>query len=253
MKNDRNRMISEMLRLKGKITVSELQKALGVSDMTVRRCLNEMASEGLLKRIHGGAAAMTRETSKVNFDERAMENLEYKTALAQAAVKYITPGSSVYLDGGTTCYQVARHIPDGVNCFIVTDGISVLKATRGRPGIETILLGGQLCDDNNTMDGPLAAENAAKLKVERCIISCGSFTSRYLQNNVLTSMLTKKIMLDNAGENICVCDAGKYNKTKFLQFCDWSQISVFITDSRLPKEAQDEIAAQNVKIELIDV
>lgn len=250
---DRNRLIQEMLNQRGRLSVAELQDLLGVSDMTVRRCLNEMAAEGLLRRVHGGAAALDANESKLLFDSRTVENLEYKIALARAAVAFIPPGISVYLDGGTTCHQISRHIPEGLNCFVVTDSISVLKELRGRKGVETILLGGQLAEDDNTVDGPLAAENASRMSVDMCMISSGSFTTDHLQNNVLTSMLTKKIMLENAKRNICVSDAGKFNKSKFLRFCDWERIAVFITDSRLPDDARKAIAAHGVEIHIVDV
>lgn len=249
---DRNHLIGEMLRLKGRLSVAELQDILGVSDMTVRRCLNEMAAEGLLRRVHGGAAAIEPGHAKLLFNARTVENHEYKTALAKVAVRFIPAGCSIYLDSGTTCYEIARHIPEGLNCFVVTDSISIVKELRGRPGVEAILLGGQLADDDNTMDGPLAAENASRMAVDMCMISTGSFTTLHLQNNVLTSMLTKKIMIGNSNKNICVADADKFNKTKFMRFCEWEQISLFITDSRLPREAREAIAEKGVEIHIVE-
>lgn len=248
---DRTKTVCQALRQRGRMSVAEIQALLGVSDMTVRRCLNDMAAEGLLRRVHGGAVAVDASPANLAFNARTVENLEYKTALAREAVKYIPSGCSIYLDGGTTCYEISRHLPADLKCFVVTDSIAVLKELRGRPGIETILLGGQLAADDNTVDGPMAAENAAKMSVDLCMISVGSFTTRHLQNNVLTSMLTKRIMLENAKRNICVSDAGKFNKSKFMRICEWDAISLFLTDDRLPQQARDAIAARGVEVRVI--
>lgn len=250
---DRNRTISRLLRDRGKLSVAELQGLLGVSDMTVRRSLNEMAAEGLLTRTHGGAALAVGEQVKTLFSARTVDNIEYKAALAQEAITFIKPGTSLYLDGGTTCYEISRRIPENSDCFVVTDSIAVLHELRGRRGVETIILGGQLAADDNTVDGPVAAENAAKMPVDICIFSAGSFTARHLQNNVLISMQTKKIMIEKAKTNVCVCDASKYNKSNFLPFCEWNRVSVFLTDSRLPDEARDAIGREGVDIRIVQV
>jgi DeoR family fructose operon transcriptional repressor len=248
---DRAKAICHALRQKGRMSVAEIQELLGVSDMTVRRCLNDMAAEGLLRRVHGGAAAVDASPANIAFNARTVENLEYKTALAREAVRHIPSGCSIYLDGGTTCYEISRHLPDDLKCFVVTDSIAILKELRGRAGIETILLGGQLAGDDNTVDGPLAAENAARMSVDLCMISVGSFTTRHLQNNVLSSMLTKQIMLESAKRAICVSDASKFNKSRFMRICEWEAISLFLTDDRLPQAARDAIAAQDVEVRII--
>lgn len=248
---DRHQTIYQMLRLRGKMTVAELQALLGVSDMTVRRSLNDMAASGMIRRFHGGAEYIDVDQNERLFQTRERENVEYKLAIAREAMQFLPPGGSAFLDGGTTCYQIAKCIPRDFSCYIVTDSIATAREVRSRPGVEAILLGGQIADDDNTIDGPLTAELAAKISVDVCMFSTSSFNVEGLENVVLTSVLTKKAMIEKAGRNVAVADASKFDKARFIRFCDWDRVDVFITDERLPEDALETIRGAGVEVRMV--
>ncbi len=234
--------------------VSELQELLGVSDMTVRRCLNEMANEGLIKRVHGGAVAIEEWEREDPFSSRVSKNLDVKIAMAKKAVEMITDGGSVYMDGGTTCYEVSKQLAySGKKCVIITDSIAVLRELRNVPGIKAILLGGELAEDGNSVDGHLAAENAARFTVDLCIFSTGGFDNEQLELQQLTSIPTKKVVFQRASSIMCVSDSSKYKLSRCFRFCDWEEVDSFVTDSRLPEEARQAITAKGVQVHLVDV
>lgn len=248
---ERNKIISQMMRIRGRMSVSELQELLGVSDMTVRRCLNEMAEDGIIKRIHGGAVLVNMGQNAHLFHQRQLDNPEMKAALAKAVASFIPDGGSIYLDGGTTCFEVARRLPEGLRCFVVTDSFAVLRELRGRTGIEAIIFGGQLAEDDNTVDGPLTAEIAAKMIVDMAIFSSAGFSEDRIENAGMSSLLTKKVMIQTAQRSLCVVDASKYRNVKCVKFCDWDEVSILVTDSRLPEEAVEAIRSKGVEVHVI--
>ncbi len=248
---DRNGAILNYLRVQRNAKISELQNLLGVSDMTVRRCLNEMAAEGLLKRVHGGAAIVDPWERELAFQNRVVENLEVKMALAVKAETFIPDGGSVYLDGGTTCFEIAKQLSSGgKKCTVVTDSMAIVRELLGKQRIESILLGGRLSDDGNTLDGPVAQEAAAKTSVDVCMISCDGFNEKHLLNKSLVGSQTKKVMMDRAALTVCVTASNKFGCNRCFQFCDWESIEIFVTDSRLPPEPRQCIEGKGVEIHL---
>jgi Transcriptional regulators of sugar metabolism len=252
--NDRNEAILDMLRVRRSMKISELQEILGVSDMTVRRCLNDLASEGHLKRVHGGAVIIDSWEKELAFHTRIAENLDVKLALAASVQTFIPNGGSVYLDGGTTCYEIAKKLSTGMKkCTIITDSIAIVREFLGKENIEAILLGGRLANDGNTLDGPVAQEAASRMSVDLCIVSCDSFNNQYLQTQSLTGAQTKRLMIERSALSMCATASNKYGKNRCFQFSDWQDVDMFVTDADLPEEAKDAIESNGVEVHLVDV
>src|SRR5580704_14218440 len=114
----RRRLILDKLANEGQIVAKTLSQSLGLSEDTIRRDLRELAQEGLLQRVHGGA--LPASPAGVNFAGRQNLATDEKVALGQAGARMIRPGQVVILDGGTTALQVARHLPADVRATVVT-------------------------------------------------------------------------------------------------------------------------------------
>ncbi len=250
---DRNAVILSLLRVRRSIKIAELQEILGVSDMTVRRCLNEMAAEGHLKRVHGGAVIVDPWDKDLRFQNRIAEHLEVKLALAKQVQPFIPEGGSIFLDGGTTCFEIAKQLSlEEKKCTVITNNIAVVRELLGKPLVESILLGGKLSADGNTLDGPVATETASKISVDLCIFSCDSFNDCDVQNQSLTESQHKKVMMRRAALSMCVTASHKYGKNRCFQFCEWNEIDIFITGNLLPAEAREAIASQGVEVHLVE-
>lgn len=253
MGKDRNETILDLLRKRRTIKISELQEMLGVSDMTVRRCLNELAAEGYLKRVHGGAVIIDPWEKELTFHRRVNENIDVKLALAARALTFIPDGGSVYLDGGTTCYEIAKKMSVRNNrCTVITDSIAIVREFFEKSNIDAILLGGKLADDGNTLDGPIAQDTASRMSVDLCIVSCDSFNRQSLQTQSLTGAQAKRVMTQRSALSMCVTASNKYGKNHCFHFCDWQDVDMFLTDRDLPHEAREAVEAAGVEIHLAD-
>lgn len=250
--DERVRIILDVLRAKRSVKVFELQKLLGVSDMTIRRCLNDLAEEGLLKRTHGGAMALDSEDSAGVFQMRVRQNTEVKARLAGEALNLIGTNISIYLDSGSTCFEIAKQLSmSGKRCTVVTDSILVLQELQGMPNLDAIILGGSLASDKITVDGPVTVDTAERIAVDLCFFSADGFNDEQLENQYLTGALTKKIIIQRSVRNVFVSDSNKYNKSGCFRFCGWDAVNIFLTDSALPKAAREAIGEKSVDIRFI--
>lgn len=250
---DRMAVIFNELRKNRIAKVSDLQQLLGVSDMTVRRCLNIMAAEGLVKRVRGGAMAIEGNETKFMLDRNEL-NAEIKAQLAIHTMRFIPENASIYLDSGTTCLAVAKRLADsGKRCNVVTDSIKVLFELKGAKNVNAMLFGGSLCDDMTTVDGSFTADAAERMSMDVCMFSSDSFNNEQMDQKYLAGVMTKKILLRRSQRRICICDSSKYNRRCCFRFCGWEDVDVLITDTGLPEVGRRVIADKGVAIELVEL
>ena len=100
--SQRQHLILSRLRTRGAVRITALSKELGVSAMTIRRDIAELADKGLLKRVHGGAVTTSTLLSEPLFSVKSQMDIGLKDAIAQEAIKYVAPGDVIAVGGGTT-------------------------------------------------------------------------------------------------------------------------------------------------------
>lgn len=250
----RNDLVYRTLLEKKTMSVAEIRELLGVSAMTARRCLDDLHAEGLIHRIHGGAMAVDLWSQDSLYHQRLMHRPEIKAELARHALEYVPEKGSVFIDSGTTCFELAKQLASfkggGV---VITDGIAVALELRGKPHFKTILIGGEIAEDGNSMDGSLAAEFVSNISVDVMFFSASGFNDDCLENSILAGYIAKKILLSKARKSVCVVDSVKYCQPRCFRMFDWQDIDVLITDTGLPETAQEAIGQKGVEIVLAEV
>ena len=248
---ERMEAIFQILSRQGTVRVTELQDLLGVSDMTIRRCLNAMAADGLIRRTHGGAAAIDGGESRF-MQMRNNLNTNVKALLADRAVDLMPEGGSIFLDSGTTCFAVAKRLAAGTKRMnVFTDSIKITRELQSVRYLHTILLGGTLCDDMTTLDGPLTAEAASRISLDLCLFSADGFNEERLDNKYLAGATTKKIVISRSQRSMFICDSSKYSQRCCFMFCGWDEVDIFLTDSFLPAAARRVIAEKGVEVHVV--
>lgn len=250
----RNDLVYRALMDRKNMSVAEIQELLGVSAMTARRCLDDLHGEGLVKRVHGGATVVDLWSKDTLFQQRLLHRPEIKAKLAKRAFEFVPDNGSLFIDSGTSCFELARLLAkspgDGV---IITDGITAALELRTKKHYKTILVGGEIAEDGNTMDGSLAAEFVSNLSVDVMFFSASGFNDEYLENSLLAGCYAKKLLLKKARKSVCVIDSVKYCQQRCFRLFDWVDIDVLVTDSGLPKSALAAIRQQNVDVVLVEV
>ena len=152
----RKQQILSILKRNGQVIAKEVSQSMGVSEDTIRRDLRELAQEGLLQRVHGGA--LPASPAVANFAGRELITAEGKVAIGRAAARMIRTGQVVILDGGTTARQVVRHLPLDLKATIVTHSPTIALELVNHADIEVILIGGRMFKHSLVAVGAAAIE-----------------------------------------------------------------------------------------------
>src|SRR5579859_5323127 len=121
--SQRKEYLLDLLRKTGQIVAKSVSQELGLSEDTIRRDLRDLAAEGRLQRVHGGALPASPAVASLEIREQV--SIDGKAAIGRAAAGMIRPGQLVMLDGGTTAIQIARHLPADLAATIVTHSPAV--------------------------------------------------------------------------------------------------------------------------------
>lgn len=148
----RRRLILDVLKRDGRAVAGELARLWEVSEDTIRRDMRDMAAAGLLKRVHGGALPIAAPLPDLSA-RRALATDE-KRRLAAAAVRLISPGQVVFLDGGTTTAEIVRQIPLDMALTVITHAPTTAAELERHTEIEVVLIGGRIYRHSMVAVGP---------------------------------------------------------------------------------------------------
>ena len=139
MMAERQIKILNMIQEDGSVQAQELATKLNVSTMTIRRDLERLQKEGLIERCHGGAVSKT----EVAYADKSVKNHGQKERIAEKCVEFIREGTTVYLDAGTTTYEIAKRIMDKENMTVITNDLEIALLMKNSRA-ELILCGGSV-------------------------------------------------------------------------------------------------------------
>lgn len=154
LSSQRQTTILDILRRDGQVIAKRVAESLDVSEDTIRRDLREMAAEGLLKRVHGGAMPIA--PALPDFSARRNLSSNEKRELGAHAAGMVRPGQTIFLDGGTTTEEIARHLPRDFAFTLVTHSPTIAGELEHHPTADVILIGGWLYKHSMVATGAAA-------------------------------------------------------------------------------------------------
>ncbi len=238
MKNQRREILKEYIQKNGEAHLKALEDLFPeVSSMTLRRDLDYLEEKGFILRIRGGAKAVNRLPGAKEdvFSQRAMEQTDAKTLIAEKAVGLIERGRSIFVDSGTTMMCFAKRIPDE-NYSIITSGANIgLEILKNhKPSVS--LIGGQLSRNNLSASGLISVEFIKKVNVDIAFMATSGFSleSGFTSGDFNESNLKRAIM-KKARKNILLMDISKLDKNLPFTFALLRDIDILITDGVLPE------------------
>jgi DeoR/GlpR family transcriptional regulator of sugar metabolism len=168
----RKQYLLKLLQEEGQVVARTLSVELGVSEDTIRRDLRELARDGLLQRVHGGA--LPASPALAPFASRQEISSDAKQALGRVAAAMIQPGQVAFIDGGTTAVQLARQIPPALQATIVTHSPSVAVELASHPEVEVIIIGGRLFKHSVVALGAVALDAIAEIRADLFFMGASS-------------------------------------------------------------------------------
>lgn len=231
----------------------ELAETLDVSDMTIRRDLNELEKMGLLRRIHGGAISSRGRGYEPPLAVRSTENIAIKQLLGKYASEMVAEGDSIALDVGSTIYEIAVNLTETRNITIVTPSLPIANLFCNRSDVRLILPGGIVRSGETSMIGDLARRNLELLFVDRLFLGVGAIDSKTgLTEYNMDDAAIKQVMIKNAKEVILVADSTKVQKVAFAFVASFKVIHHFITNEEPPKELISALKAHDATVHIVN-
>ncbi|WP_176646592.1 DeoR/GlpR family DNA-binding transcription regulator [Duganella sp. SG902] len=230
----RKELLLARLHQDGQIVARSLSEELGLSEDTIRRDLRELASEGLLKRVHGGA--LPTSPALGNFAERQRISSDAKPAIARAAAAMIAPGQVVFIDGGTTAVQLARALPSDLRCTVVTHSPSVAVELTQHAHVEVILIGGRLFKHSIVAMGPGALEAIAQIRTDIYFMGvCSLHPETGISTGDFDEAGVKRAISNMAQRTVVLASPEKLNTASPYQIAPLSQVSAIVVNADIPE------------------
>ncbi len=256
----RQEYILDLVSANGGVRVAEVVEALGISEMTVRRDITELVSQGLVERVHGGAVAAGPTTLEPRFATKSTLRQEDKQKIGTAAASLVRPHDSLALSAGSTTLAVAEaltRLPHFGSLTIITNSLpaaitlfDAADAAReeGKSAPTVVLTGGERTP-SDALVGLQATDALSSLKVEWVFLGAhGCDPSIGLMTPNLAEAATNQALLAAARTPVAVVDSSKWGVLGLRTFCPMNAIEVFVTDKRPDDDAVRILEDQGVSI-----
>lgn len=240
LKEERHTYLINSLNEKQVIRVNEIKKDLDVTDMTIRRDLDELESQGILVRVHGGAKLVSGERqSELSHIEKQELNLSEKKEIAKKMANEIKSGDVIFLGTGTTVELLDQFI-EVKDIKIITNSLYVFNKFKNNHDYDLVLVGGTYREKTGSFVGTIANDTVKSLHVHKAFIGVNALTETSVFNANEEEGVTQKLILDNASVKYIVSDDSKFNKRDFYNFYDLTNIDYLITNSNVDKSLLEQ-------------
>jgi len=242
----RERILAQGLE-RGHVTVKALAEEMGVSQATIRRDLKAMAEENQLELVYGGAALPRR--SDFSFQSKTIRQVQAKQIIGRLAAELVADGDQLFLDSGTTCFQMAPLLKRRRGLFIIVNSARLVAELANGPGISIITLGGHYRSDRMDTIGPLATSTLNQLRGYMAFIGADGVSMDFgLTASDVESADLYRLAVRNAREAVLLVDHTKFLTPSLFKIVDWDAISRVVTDQRPTSEWVEFLNAQEIQI-----
>lgn len=242
--DQRRQHILAQVRSTGGVRVSELVEELGVSDMTIRRDIDVLASKGLVARVHGGATSvLVRSAEEPGFTAKSHQQQEEKRAIARRAVGLVEPGAAVALSAGTTTYEIARELLTIADLTVVTNSFPAAQVLHdaGRSDLTVVLTGG-VRTPSDALVGPVAVEALRKLHADTVFLGVHGMEGRagFTTPNLVEAE-TNRALLAGARRAVVVADHSKWGVVGLASIVGLADVDTLVVDDGLRDDALGQL------------
>ncbi|MCI3921095.1 DeoR/GlpR family DNA-binding transcription regulator [Paenibacillus sp. TRM 82003] len=224
------------METKPELTIPELAEQFGVSQMTIRRDLDILQSEGKIQRFHGGAVKVKRFMG-AKYEQRANEHKTEKAAIAKEAVKLVQDGMSIILDAGTTVAAMVDELEKFEGLKIITRDLhtALMLSNEERFGsFDVYCAGGRVSKWAYSLDGIYAEKMLRSLTVDVAFLTCEAIS---LAKGAMAwsphLVGVRQTTMDAAGKSVLLADSTKFGYNSFAIFAAVEAFDDIITDGRL--------------------
>lgn len=229
LKEERHAFILHQVNLHNKVLSTDLSMHTNVSDDTIRRDLQQLADEGKIIKVHGGA--LSRSFHNGYQTPKELYGYKQKSIIAQKAVSLIKDGMFVLTGGGTTIIELARALPPMLHATFISGSIQALFEYSGHPSIEVIAIGDKISKNSKITVGSEAISKIKEIKADLCFLGVNTINLEVgISDNDWDVVQVKKAMIESTRRLVCLTISEKINSQLPIQVCDIKKIDTLITE-----------------------
>lgn len=244
----REKQIIQYLTDEPSVSVQELSRRLGVSVVTIRTDLKNLAARGVVTRTHGGALPAFH---KNILDRQAVRGDE-KHRIARAAADMVQDGDTIMIVAGTTTALIPKYLLGKGNIHIVTDSTLLLPAVRSNPALSLTVTGGEFRTSSESFVGPLAIEAIQRFNVKLAFLGTDGFSlERGLTTHLVEGGEMVKAMAAHADKAVLLADSSKYGRSGFVTIMPLRAVDALITDTEFNQATADLLREEGIEVLLV--
>ncbi|MCQ4444844.1 DeoR/GlpR family DNA-binding transcription regulator [Enterobacter cloacae] len=245
--SQRKQLIVEKLEAEGQVQSKALSILFDVSEDTIRRDLRELAAEGRLQRVHGGA--LPSSSAIAPFAERQFVKMDAKKKVAQKGAQLISSGQVVIVDGGTTTAELITFLPPDLHITVVTHSPSIALGLVNHPSVEVILIGGRLYKHSIVAVGAGAIEGIGNIHADLFFMGVtGIHPDAGLTTGDFEEACIKRAFSGRAAETIVLASPEKINTASSFVIGDVSLANTIVVDESTDEDWIRAVSEKGVSI-----
>lgn len=229
LKEERQRTILNEVELHNRILLTDIAETLDVSIDTIRRDVKELDAENKLRKVHGGAISLGFTTNSIR--NANIYALEEKLVIAKKAIGLLKEDAVIFIDGGTTCLEMARLLPENMRLTCFTISLPVAMELSHKSNVTVIAIGGQISSEAQIAIGANAIHQLSEIKVDYSFIGTGYVDAVYgLTEFDWDIVQIKKAVIKASKKTVLLCISEKLNSQHRFKTCDINSINTMITE-----------------------
>ncbi|WP_431642663.1 DeoR/GlpR family DNA-binding transcription regulator [Enterobacter mori] len=245
--SQRKQLILEKLEAEGQVQSTALSVHFSVSEDTIRRDLRELAAEGRLQRVHGGA--LPASSAVVPFAERKTVKMDAKKNVARKGAQLISAGQVVIIDGGTTTAELITFLPPDLQITVVTHSPSIALGLVEHPLIDVILIGGRLYKHSIVTVGAAAIEGIGNIHADLFFMGVtGIHPEAGLTTGDFEEACIKRAFSGRAAETIVLASPEKINTASSFAIGEVSLANTMVVEDGTDRAWINAITEKGVTI-----
>ena len=251
--HERRRTILRSLSPTTVHSVQALSRLTGVSVITIRRDLAELAHEGLVTRVHGGALRAPRRGAARPASMRRRQDVEIKRRLAQATAQLIEDGEAVIIDSGTTCEMVAEQLA-GRDIRVLCLSLSAAVALASTPGPIVTVPGGIVETDTLAMLTTTAVDAVRRVRADVAVLgACAASAQSGLTCTEDHDAVLKAAIIGSSSRCLMPAPPRKLTRSSTYGFGELSDLDTLLTTTDIDPETLTGLQEAGVSVEVHDV
>jgi DeoR family transcriptional regulator, fructose operon transcriptional repressor len=249
---ERIEQIRTKLLVQKEVSIETLAEQLNVSQMTIRRDLEQLENQGEVIRTHGGAAMARKLIFESAFHDKQHIMSDAKQKIACLAAKFVKTGDVIFLDTGTTNLEIAKKLSTKGNITVITTSLAIAYELQFSENMEVILLGGFMRKGSPDLHGPLTEQNIDFFRSDIAFIGADAVD---IKGNTFTDDLRvvnlDRKMASHSKKVIITTDSSKFNKNSMCNVFNYKDYDFIITDSKVGKRKINQLHKNKIQVKVV--